>query len=115
MLLNEYIMQFPEDIQTKLRHIRKLVKEIEPDAKESFAYGAPAFILDGKNFIIYAAFKNHIGIYPGPMIIESFKKDLEGFETSKGAIKFPHKDPLPTALLKKIIRASAGEEFTPVE
>lgn len=114
MKVDEYISSFPAEIQNKLTEIRNLVKEIEPDALDSFAYGVPAFKLDGKNFIMYAAFKNHIGIYPGPMIIESFRRDLEGFETSKGAIKFPIEEKLPLVLLKKLIKASAGEEFTSV-
>ena len=115
MTLSEYMSKFPKDVQDRLGQVRNLVKEIEPEAVDSFAYGVPAFKLDGKNFFVYAAFKNHIGVYPGPMIIESFKKDLVGYETSKGAIKFPFNEKLPIPLLSKIIKACLNEEYTAVE
>jgi len=115
MNVNEYISKYPAETQKKLNEIRGLVLKIEPDAVEGLAYGVPSFKLDGKNFFVYAAFKNHIGIYPTPIIIESFKKDLRDYETSKGAIKFPLSESLPLPLIEKIVKACANEEFTPIE
>lgn len=112
---DEFISKYPEDVKAKLNQIRSLVKKIEPEAREGMAYGVPSFKLDGRNFFMYAAFKNHVGIYPTPIIIESFKKDLIDYETSKGTIKFPLNEPLPLPLIAKIVKACANEEFMAVE
>lgn len=101
---DEYIVDFPKDVQVILQKIRNLVKQEVPEAKEAMIYGVPGFKYNGKNLIIYAAFKKHIGIYPEPETIEHFKKDLQDYETSKGAIKFPYEKTLPIELLRKIIR-----------
>lgn len=85
-----------------LEQIRLLIIENAPQAKEGMNYGVPSFKLV-KNVLMYAAFKAHIGIYPEPQTIEFFKKDLVGYETSKGAIKFPLNKPIPYGLIKKII------------
>lgn len=65
-------------------------------------YGAPAFKLDGKQ-ILYAAFKEHVGIYPEPEVIDHFKKELENYQTSKGTIKFDLGRSIPYELIEKII------------
>jgi uncharacterized protein YdhG (YjbR/CyaY superfamily) len=115
MSVDEYIRRFPKDVQDRLSEIRILGKKLEPDAKDAFSYGVPALKVDNKTFLIYAAFKNHIGIYPTPMIIESFRKELKDYETSKGAIKFPLSEPLPLPLIEKIIKACLMQEYTAVE
>jgi len=115
MSVDEYIAKYPKETQDRLNQIRNLGKKLEPDAKDAFSYGVPALKVDDKVFIIYAAFKNHIGVYPTPIIIESFKKELKDYETSKGAIKFPLSESLPLPLIEKIIKACLGEEFTALE
>jgi uncharacterized protein YdhG (YjbR/CyaY superfamily) len=69
----------------------------------------PALKLKGKNLIIYAAYKRHIGIYPSPKIIKDFKDELKTYETSRGAIRFPLKNDLPIHLIEKIIRVYLKE------
>jgi len=115
MSVDEYIAKYPQDVQARLNQIRKLANEIEPDAKDAFSYGVPALKVDGKIFFIYAAFKNHIGIYPTPIIIESFRKEFKGYETSKGAVKFPLSEPLPLPLIERIIKACLSEEYKGLE
>ena len=115
MSVDEYISKYPEDIQERLNKIRNLCKKIEPDAKDGFSYGAPALKVDGRTFFIYSAFKNHIGIYPTPIIIESFKKELIDYKTSKGAISFPNNEPLPLPLIERIIKACLSEEYKGLE
>jgi uncharacterized protein YdhG (YjbR/CyaY superfamily) len=115
MTVDEYVKKYPEDVQKKLNQIRNLAKKLEPEATDTFSYGAPAVKADNRIFIIYAAFKNHIGIYPTPIVIESFRKELEDYETSKGTIKFPHDEPLPLPLLEKIIKACLEQEYTAIE
>lgn len=100
--VSEYIDKQPSPQKEILIKIRKLIKKLLPNAEEKMSYGAPAFKLDGKQ-ILYAAFKEHIGIYPEPEVIEHFKNDLENCETAKGTIKFDLDKPMPYDLIEKII------------
>jgi uncharacterized protein YdhG (YjbR/CyaY superfamily) len=86
-----------------LENLREFIQKTAPDAEECMSYGVPAFKLNGK-FVLYAAFKEHIGLYPTPSAIEKFKKELAKYQTSKGTIKFPLDKPLPYDLIEKIIK-----------
>ncbi|MDF1496766.1 MAG: DUF1801 domain-containing protein [Patescibacteria group bacterium] len=102
-LIDEYIAQFPQEVQVILVKIRKVIKKSAPGAIEVMSYGVPTFDLDLEHLIHYAAFKKHIGIYPTPSAIVKFKKELEGYETSKGTIQFPLDEPIPYELIQKIV------------
>ena len=83
--------------------IRALIQNSAPHAKECMSYGAPAFKCK-KTLVLYAAFKNHIGIYPEPETINAFKKELVNYETSKGTIKLSLDKPIPYDLIEKIVK-----------
>lgn len=100
--VSEYIARQPSPQQEILLNIRALIQRLIPNAIEQMSYGAPAFKMDGKT-VLYAAFKEHIGFYPEPEIIEQFKTDLRNYPTSKGTIKFTINKPIPYDLIKKII------------
>jgi len=99
----EYFKKFPHSTQEKLRELKEIIQTSLPSATEGFSYGVPAFLELKKPIIIYAAFKNHLGIYPTPPVIKHFKKELVGYKTSEGTIQFPLDKPLPKDLIKKII------------
>ncbi|HSC37145.1 MAG TPA: DUF1801 domain-containing protein [Chitinophagaceae bacterium] len=101
--IDAYIAGFPEDIQQKLEKMRATIKKAAPKAGEAIKYAMPTFTLEG-NLVHFAAFKNHIGLYPGAAGIEAFKKELAAYETSKGAIRFPLDKPLPLALVSQIVK-----------
>lgn len=106
--IDEYISSFPMTTQIILKDIRKAIKEIVPEATEAISYGMPTFKLNG-NLIHFAAYKHHIGFYPTPSGVEAFKKDLEKYKTSKGAIQFPIDKPMPLALFRKIVKYRVKE------
>ena len=99
--ITDYIAAFPQEKRELLEQVRSLIHEVAPTATEAMSYGMPTFKLNG-NLIHFAAFKEHLGIYPGPEAIEVFKADLAKFETSKGAIRIPYTDKLPVKLIQKI-------------
>ena len=107
--IDEYLKDFPSEIQEKLQQIRNIVKKLAPTAIETISYGMPTFKLNGKNLVHFAGYKNHIGFYPTPTPIEKFKKDLENYKTSKGAIQFPLENDLPIKLIEKIIKFRASQ------
>jgi len=100
---DEYIVVFPEKIQKRLEQLRKTIKKAAPDANEEISYGMPAFRQNGI-LLYYAAFKNHIGLYPMATGIEAFKTELTGYKWAKGSIQFPINEPLPLNLITKIVK-----------
>lgn len=103
-----YAAAFPKDVQARLRQLRAAIKKAAPKATEAISYGMPTFKLYG-NLVHFAGYKGHIGFYPAPSGIEAFKKELEGYPTSKGTVRFDIDEPLPLALIAKIVRFRAKE------
>lgn len=101
--IGDYIRSQGENVQEKLFQIYQIIKKAAPQASEKLSWAMPTFYLKG-NLVHFAAHKNHIGLYPGAEAIVEFKKELEGYETSKGAIQLPYKDPLPKELITKIVK-----------
>ena len=106
--IDEYILQFPPHVQEILQMLRNVIKESAPDAKEKISYGMPTFVLQG-NLVHFAAYKNHIGFYPTPSGIETFKHELSGYKSSKGAVQFPIEKPLPFDLISQIVKFRVAE------
>jgi uncharacterized protein YdhG (YjbR/CyaY superfamily) len=108
--VDEYISEYPEEVQKRLRDIRKAVKKAAPQAVEKVGYGMPAYTFKGM-LLYFAAHTNHIGFYPGPSAIEVFKKELEDYETSRGTIQFPHNKIIPLRLIAEIVQFKARENI----
>ncbi|HEY3386701.1 MAG TPA: DUF1801 domain-containing protein [Saprospiraceae bacterium] len=102
--IDDYIAGFPKEIQAMLEQIRTTISKVAPKAEEAIKYAIPTFVLNGKNLVHFAAFKNHIGFYPTPTGIESFKKELSKYKQGKGSVQFPLDEPMPLALVTKIVK-----------
>ena len=101
--IDEYMIDFPEEIQYKLEELREAIRKHAPEATELISYGIPTFKL-GTNLVHFAAFKNHIGFYPGAGAITTFAKELKGYKTATGTVQFPLDKPLPLSLVSKIVK-----------
>ncbi|HOJ48432.1 MAG TPA: DUF1801 domain-containing protein [Bacillota bacterium] len=102
--VEQYIQNFPPEVRERLTAIREIILESAPQATERICMRMPTYDLNGKWLVHFAGFKNHIGFYPQPEGIEAFKEKLAGYKTSKGAVQFPHSKPLPTDLIREIVR-----------
>ncbi|HEX6044608.1 MAG TPA: DUF1801 domain-containing protein [Pyrinomonadaceae bacterium] len=100
--IDQYIEGFPPKVQKLLQKIRKTIQNAAPGAIEAISYQIPTFKLNG-NLIHFAAFKNHIGLYPRPRVPE-FEKALAGYEGGKGTVQFPLDEPIPYDLITRITR-----------
>ena len=100
--IDDYINGFPPNVRKILQEIRKTIKKIAPEAEEAISYQIPTFKLNG-NLVHFAAFKKHIGFYPGSKAINVFKKEIASYKSSKGTVQFPLEKPLPLSLIKKIV------------
>ncbi|MCI0525301.1 MAG: DUF1801 domain-containing protein [Acidobacteria bacterium] len=101
--IDEYIAGFPEEIQKILEKIRKTIRKAAPYAEEAISYQIPAYKLNG-NLIFFAAYKNHIGLYPAPRGSDEFKDELAGYEGGKGTVQFPLDKPIPYDLIGRITK-----------
>lgn len=101
--IQEYVATFPESTQRILKQLHKTIRAAAPKAEESISYNMPAFKLHGP-LVYYAAYKKHIGFYPTGSGVEAFKKEITKYKSSKGAIQFPIGEPLPLALITKIVK-----------
>lgn len=108
--IDQYIADFPEDIQKILQKIRATIRKAAPGAAEAIKYQMPTFVLDG-NLVHFAAFKHHIGFYPVPTGIEKFKKELSIYRTAKGSAQFPLDQPIPYGLITKIVKFRVKENL----
>lgn len=104
LTIEEYILDQREEIRPFLEKINETVRKALPDAREKISWRMPTYYNDKKIIIQFAAFKNHIGVYPGPEAIEAFAQKLTEFKTSKGTIQIPYNVPLPVELIEDISR-----------
>jgi len=89
--------------------MRSAIRSAVPaEATEAISYGIPAFKYQG-TLVWFAAFSNHCSFFPTASVIKAFKNELQGYKTSKGTIHFPVDQPLPAALVKKIVKARLAE------
>lgn len=106
--IDEYMADFPADVQAILQRLRDLVHEVAPDATEKISYGIPTFVL-GVNLVHFAAYKHHIGFYPSSSGIAHFENELKDYEISKGTVRFPLDKPIPYDLVRRITEFRAAE------
>lgn len=108
--IDEYIALYPPEVQEKLQAIRKVIRESAPDATEKISWRMPTFYMNG-NLIHFAAFKNHIGLYPGASGIANFEYRFTEYKSSKGAVQFPMNKPLPFELITEIVRFCVADKI----
>ena len=107
--VDEYLAGVPEPARSTLNKMRAAIRStVPPEATETISYGMPAFKHKGV-LVWFAAFSKHCSLFPGSSVIEAFKNELKGFTTSKGTIHFPTDKPLPTALVRKMVKARVAQ------
>jgi uncharacterized protein YdhG (YjbR/CyaY superfamily) len=107
--VDEYLAGVPEPARGTLNKIRAAIRSaVPPETTETISYGIPAFKYKGP-LVWFAAFSNHCSLFPTASVIEAFKNELKGFSTSKGTIHFATDKPLPTALVKKLVKARVAQ------
>jgi uncharacterized protein YdhG (YjbR/CyaY superfamily) len=107
--VDEYLAGVPEPACSTLKKIRAAIRSaVPPQATETISYRIPAFKHKGV-LVWFAAFSDHCSLFPTAAVIEAFKNELKGYNTSKGTIHFPTDNPVPTALVKKLVKARVAQ------
>jgi uncharacterized protein YdhG (YjbR/CyaY superfamily) len=104
----QYLATVAPDVRPILEEIRRIIRRTVPEAKETISYQMPAFKLE-YTFIYFAAFKKHIGIYPPVKADKKLAKALLRYRGEKGNLKFPLDEPMPYALIERVVKALAGQ------
>jgi uncharacterized protein YdhG (YjbR/CyaY superfamily) len=107
--VDEYISGFPEETKAILEKIRSTVIKAAPSAKEMISYGMPAYKINGP-IVYFAGYEKHIGFYPTPSGIDSFKKELSVYKGAKGSVQFPIDKPMPLDLISRIVKYRVEED-----
>jgi uncharacterized protein YdhG (YjbR/CyaY superfamily) len=107
--IENYILQFPENVQNILRKIRTLIRDNAPNAEEQIAYRMPAYKTNKKPLVYFAAFKNHIGFYATPSGHSEFIEELSKYKQGKGSVQLPLNQSIPYELIERIVKFKVAE------
>lgn len=108
--IDEYLAAVSAEQRAALERLRKTIQAAAPRAQECISYGLAAFRLDGRPLVAFGATARHCAFYPmSAATVAAHEDDLEGYDTSKGTIRFQADRPLPAALVRKLVKARIAE------
>lgn len=107
-MVDAYIDRYPAKVQTILRKIRRTIRRVAPNARESISYRIPTYSLDGP-VVYFAAFRNHIGLYPPARGDAALERAVARYANERGNLRFPLDEPIPYALIERIVRFKVGQ------
>ncbi len=102
--IDQHLQNATPEQKKELTKIRKAITDLVPEATETISYGIPTYDYKGKHLIHFAAFKNHMSLFPGVEPIKTLGNKLTNFKLSKGTVQFTVENPIPTPVLKEIIK-----------
>ncbi len=103
--VEEYLAGFDPDVRERLELVRSTLHAAVPGMTDGIRYAIPIVALDGTYVVHYAGWKHHIGLYPVPAFDGALEEDLAPLRSTKDTIKLMHRDPIPTELLDRLVRA----------
>ncbi|HEV3475073.1 MAG TPA: DUF1801 domain-containing protein [Actinomycetota bacterium] len=108
--VDRYLAKVPPQQRAALEKLRKTIRTAAPKATEGISYSIPAFRIEGRPFIWYAAWSNHCSLYPlSDSVVKKHARRLKGYSTAKGTIRFPPDKPLPDAFVRDLVRQRMAE------
>lgn len=108
--VDAYIAGFPANARTRLKQVRAAIRKAAPQAREGISYRIPAYKLHGM-LVYFAGFKAHIGLFPPTRGNAALEKAVAKYAGPKGNLRFPYADPLPLALISRIVRHKLKQDL----
>jgi uncharacterized protein YdhG (YjbR/CyaY superfamily) len=112
--INDYVSQFPAEVQAVLEKVRATIRHAAPDATEKISYMMPAFKQHGI-LVYFAAWKNHIGLYPPISGDKPLEQAVARYAGPKGNLQFPLDEPIPYDLIERIVRLRVKQDTAKAE
>jgi uncharacterized protein YdhG (YjbR/CyaY superfamily) len=111
--VDEYLARVPEPARSTLQNVRAVIRSIvPPETTEVLSYGIPTFRYK-RGLVSYAAFKDHCSFFPlGASVLDAFEDQLKPYRAAKGTLHFPLDKPLPSALIRRIVKARLAQNET---
>jgi uncharacterized protein YdhG (YjbR/CyaY superfamily) len=110
--IDDYLATLDEPKRATLRSLRDTIMAIVPEAEQGISYAMPAFKLRGKTIAGFAAFKNHLSYLPhSGSVIPQLAEETAAYTSTRGSLHFPVDDPLPEALVRKLLEMRMAEAF----
>jgi uncharacterized protein YdhG (YjbR/CyaY superfamily) len=107
--VDDYLAGLSDDKRAALEKLRRIIRAAAPKAEECISYQLPAFRLNGM-LVAFGATANHCAFYAmSSSTLSALKEELKGYDTSKGTIRFQSDQPLPAALVRKVVKARIAE------
>ncbi len=108
--VDDYLASIPAEARATLEKIRQAIRSAAPESEEGFSYGLPAFRYKGRPIAAYAAYQGHCSFFPmSSAVLSAHTAALKGYDLAKGTIRFPIHQPLPAALVRKLVKARMAE------
>ena len=107
--IDDYLARVSNTQKTALEKLRRDIKAALPSAEECISYDMPGFRLGSRVLVTFGAAKNHCAFYPGAEPIREHENELSGYDLAKGTIRFPAEKPLPTGLVKKLVKTRVAQ------
>jgi uncharacterized protein YdhG (YjbR/CyaY superfamily) len=107
--IDGYLAELSAEKRNVLEKLRKAIRSAALEAEECISYGIPGFRLNGKYFVGFGAAAKHCAFYLGSTV-QKYKTELKKYDTSKGTIRFQANDPLPAALVRKLVRGRIAKK-----
>jgi uncharacterized protein YdhG (YjbR/CyaY superfamily) len=108
--IDEYLAGLKADQRVALEKLRKTIRASAPGVEECISYGIPAFRLNGRSLVFFGTWANHCSFYPGSSrTLKEFRNDLKDFQVTKGTVRFSPDNPLPLAVVKKLVNARIAQ------
>ncbi len=98
-----YLAALSPGRRAALQRLRKIIRAAVPQAEECISYGVPAFRLNGRFLVAYAAAARHCSFFPGSYV-QGLGAELKKYDVGKGTIRFQPEKPLPAALVRRLVR-----------
>ena len=101
-VIDDYLQKVPATQRAELDRVRQIVKAAVPEAEEIITYGMPGFKYHEKYLIAFAAFKDHLSVFPGAGAVATLEDELGDYKLSKGTVQFTLEHPLPEAIIRNL-------------
>ena len=109
--VDDYIASFPKQVQSKLKTVRRTIRNAVPDAEESISYNMPGYKYQGRRLVYFAAFNDHYSLFAATYLPDKFKKQLAHYKVGRGTIQFLYDQPVPVKLIRDIAKYRASENL----